>query len=139
MVIFLDSDVIISSLLSSSGAAYLLLQEENVIRFISSISKKEIAIVCGRLQIPNEKFEKLSKNNLEIIEMKTSVEDIQKEYGNYVLDANDAHIVAGAISAKAQFLISYNLKDFRIEKIRSELKINVLTPGLFLQYLRSRV
>ncbi len=54
-----------------------------------------------------------------------------------VIDPNDAHILAGSKTAKAKFLVSYNIKHFMVDKIAEELKIVVLTPAKFLQYLRS--
>ena len=63
--------------------------------------------------------------------------EIKERYKDYVEDLNDAHIVAGAAESKAHFLITYNIRDFKIEKIKKDFDIIVLTPGMFLQYLRS--
>lgn len=138
MRIFVDSDVIISSLLSQSGAAYLLLSLTSFEFFISSLSKKETEKVVRRLRIESKMLKILIGKNFEVIKLSESVREIKKSFNQYVLDEDDAHILAGAVSAKADFLISYNIKDFKIEKVKQDLNIIILTPGNFLQYLRSR-
>ena len=137
MRIFVDSDVIISSLLSQSGAAHFLLSLTSLELFISSLSKKELEVAVVRLGMRNKSLAKLINNSLEVIVLLESLPEIKKTFKDYVSDRNDAHIVAGAKSAKADFLITYNVKDFKIEKIKQDLGIITLTPGNFLQYLRS--
>jgi len=109
MRIFIDSDVVISSL-------------------ISSISLKELRAVV----------EMLVKNRFEVFPLTKELGEIKEEYVQYVTDINDAHIVAGAYSTKVKYLISYNLKHFKKDKMKNELGLILLTPALFLQYLRSQ-
>lgn len=136
--VFVDSDVIISSLLSSKGAAFLLIHKTDDINlFISNHSQKELEIVAARLEISQEDLNLLVKKRFQLPELKHSYEQVRKEYNNYVSDINDAHIIFGAKEAKVRFLISYNIKDFKIEKIKKEFNILVMTPGQFIQYLRS--
>lgn len=137
MNIFVDSDVVISALLSSTGAAYFLLHQSQIQPIISSLSLKELEIVVKRLNIETQKFKSLVKNQLQIVKIIKEAEEVKKEYGKYVNDNNDAHIVAGAYAAKTEFLISYNLRHFKTSKIKDELDILILTPALFLQHLRS--
>ncbi len=55
--IFVDSDVIISSLLSSSGAAYMLLNETKATRlYLSNFSIAELEPVTARLHIKPDKL-----------------------------------------------------------------------------------
>ena len=138
MDIFIDSDVIISSLLSKTGAAYILLHTDTINPLLSSISQKEIEIVIARLDINKNIFIDLLRENLKVVPLLTSNNDIKKKFQEFVLDINDAHIVAGAKEANVRFIITYNLKDFKIERIKDNYNIIVLTPGQFLQYLRSR-
>ena len=136
--LFVDSDVVISSLLSSTGAAYLLVhQAEDIKLYISNLSQKELETVVSRLNLPIHELQLLFKNKLDIIHMKQTTQDAKKEYKEYVTDSNDAHIILGAKEAKVRFLITYNLKDFKIEKIKQNFNILVMTPGQFIQYLRS--
>ncbi len=126
MKIFIDSDVVISSLISNTGAsAQLLNTRNNITKMLSNLSQKELRIVMARLKIdgPLPKTEIITVNSV-------------KKYAIYSLDPNDAHIVAGADQSGARFLITYNLKHYKIDKIKQDLDIIIMTPGTFLQYLR---
>lgn len=138
MRVFIDSDVIISSLLSSSGAACFLINQLQITPIISSISLKELRLVVIRLGIEPQKLEMLIKNRFEVFPINKELKEIKEEYIQYVTDINDAHIVAGAHNAKVKYLISYNLKHFNKDKVKDELDLLLLTPALFLQHLRTQ-
>lgn len=53
--IFVDSDVVISSLISEKGAAYFLLNEQKSKFVISNISKIELERIVSRLGIGEDK------------------------------------------------------------------------------------
>lgn len=135
--VFVDSDVIISSLISRSGAAYFLIQETDLKLYVSTFSFQELKIVVERLKLDTSEFEKLMKRKFSVIRLPKKAPQIKKEYAEYVSDVNDAHVVAGTVMSQAQFLITYNMKHFKIEKIKSDLNILLTTPARFLQYLRS--
>lgn len=130
---FVDSDVIISSIISQKGAAYFLLENLEASYYVSDVSVKELKKVVKRLGLDIEKLDKQIKK-LRISKLKPYKKDMQE----YVLDTDDTHIIAGALSSKAKFLITYNIRHFKLEKIKRDFKINVLTPAQFLQYLRSQ-
>lgn len=136
MPVFIDTDVIIASLLSPKGASSYLLKQ-NIHPSISSISRREIKKVAKRLNINPNKLNALLKNQLKTIDMKQTLPAIQRKYGAFVFDKDDAHILAGAIVAKATFLITYNTRHFHREKIKNQFDILVMTPAQYLQYLRS--
>ena len=127
---FLDSDVIISSLLSSTGAAYLLTHQKSAVKYISNLSVKEIHIVTKRLNIKTAAVNRLI-NRFKIVRLK---QDLGKDY---VTDRHDSHVVSGAVTAKTKFLLTYNLKHFKIDRIKRDYGILVYRPAQFLQYLRS--
>lgn len=130
--VFVDSDVIISSLISIKGAAHLLLSEPNKYFFYSNIQTKELKIVCDRLKLSPINLISILKN-ISQIGIKSKVDKYQK----FVNDKNDAHIVAGADTSKSKFIVSYNIKDFKTNELKDKLNIIVLTPALYLQYTRS--
>src|SRR5690606_40220567 len=132
MKIFIDSDVVISSLLSTNGASYQLLQKDHCDRYISSFSYKELMLVIQRLSIPLEKLDAVIKQSLHMVDISSDIQIVRKEYNEYVVDIHDAHIVAGAHISKARFLITYNTKHFRVDKIKQKCNCIVLTPGQFL-------
>lgn len=136
--IFIDSDVIISSLLSSTGASYQLLHYfKDIDKYISIYSKQELLIVIERMKIDQYKFQELLENSIKVIDIEESIKDIKINYNKYTLDENDAHIVAGNRLSSVNFLVSYNTKHFREEQIKRDFNIIVITPGIFIQYLRS--
>ena len=135
LIIFVDSDVIISSVISNKGAAYLLLHQSNIERFISNYSRKELKLVIKRLNLSQSEF-RARLNQCKIIKLDKTLEAIKKRYTGYIKDQNDAHIVAGAVKSKARFLLTYNIKHFVIDKIKNDFDVLCLTPAQFLQYLR---
>ncbi len=136
--VFVDTDVVISSIISSTGAAFHLLnQTHNLKLFLSNISVIEAEKVAERLGLSNEKLKNLSKQRFSIIKLEENLEEIRNLFTGYVLDIDDAHIIAGAKKAESQFLISYNTKHFKADQIKTDFNIILSTPANFLQYLRS--
>lgn len=135
--VFVDSDVIISSLLSQTGAAYLLMHDARLSRFVSDVSLDELRRVARTLNVHRALLEKLVKTRCERVSLANRRKTRAKSLRGYTTDTNDLHIVTGAKEAKARFLVTYNMKHFLVEKIRDELGIIVLPPAFLLQYLRS--
>src|SRR3989344_7684866 len=138
MDVYVDSDVVISSLLSRTGAAYHLLNYSTITLIISSTSLTEIKKVISRRGMEQKQFEQLIQKRLKIVTIKQSVSTLKVKYLSYVLDVNDAHIVAGVKAANVDFLLTYNLKHYKTTKLKADFNIHVLTPALFLQYLRGK-
>jgi len=135
--VFFDSDVVISSIISNRGAAYVLIKDEGINRFISNISKKELNKTSRKLNISQTKLDAHTKNHFKQTELKESIKDIKKKYQIYTTDLNDAHIVKGVIESKVEFILTYNIRHFKENKIQEKLKIKTMTQGEFLQFLRS--
>lgn len=135
--VFVDSDVIISSLISEKGAAYFLLYKQKANFVISDISKAEIEEVVGRLKLDQNKLKDLIKRKFKVVKLTKNIPSIKRDLKDYTSDSDDAHIVAGAIKTKAKFLLTYNLRHFNRLRINKDLGITVLTPAQYLQYLRS--
>ncbi len=136
--VFLDSDIVISSLISNTGASYQLINNKNIVCFISNVSFKELSLVVKKLNLDDTKFNKIVKGNLKTCNLSLGLKQIKANYKKYVKDINDAHIISGAVESKVNFLITYNIKDFEINKIKEKYNIKVMTPGTFLQFLRSK-
>lgn len=135
--VFVDSDVVISSLLSTKGAAYLLLNNQKSKFAISNVSKKELEKVTDRLEISQNKLQSLTKRRLKTVKLTKDLTKIKRDFKDYTNDPDDAHIVAGAAEAKAKFLLTYNIRHFNRQKISEDFGITALTPAQYLQYLRS--
>lgn len=136
--VFVDSDVAISSLISPTGAAFLLLnQTDDLDLFISNISLKELENVAERLHLEQEKLKTLTATRFSIVHLPDTREEVKTTFSDFVLDRDDSHIVAGATKAEVQFLITYNTRHFKADKVRTDFTIILATPANFLQYLRS--
>lgn len=134
---FLDTDVVISSLLSSKGASWLVINHPGKITLcLTEISLEEIIKVVHRLDISATRLS-LLKPRFNITKTTARFSELVVKCNGYVNDQNDAKILAGAMFTKSRFLLTYNLKDYKVREIKNELGIIVLTPGSFLQYLRS--
>ena len=131
--VVLDTDVLISASISQKGAAYLLINlytDNEVIKYTSSEQIHEYELViqrcnCKRITQYPEDFNKVEplKQNIE-------------KSASFTIDSKDIHIINLAVSAKAQFLITYNMKHYKIEELKRNQNIICMTPGIFLQYLR---
>lgn len=136
--IFVDSDVILSSLISNKGAAYFLLNEADLNLSISKSLIQELERGVNKLNLDKNQLINLVRKRLKIVKFIKKSDEIKKEFKNYVFDEDDAHIVAGARKAKAKLILSYNIKDFNTPKLKEDFNIKVQTPAQFLQYLRSQ-
>ena len=136
-IVFVDTDVVISSLISKTGAAYFLLQKTQGVDFyLSDLSRVEIVETITKLKLILGDWSK-NKDHFKYVKLVHNIKTIRGKYKTYTLDKDDAHVIAGAVAAQAQYLLTYNLKHYLIDKLR-ELNIIVFTPAQFLQYLRSR-
>lgn len=135
--VFVDSDVIISSLISKSGASSIVINQAPVDSYISNLSWEELKRTVKKLGISKDKLEKVLKEKFKKVKIKINAEEVIKKFGEYAYDFEDAHIVAGAKQSKAKFLVTFNIKDYKLVKIADELGIRILTPGELLEYLRN--
>lgn len=131
--IFVDSDVVLSSLISNKGAAYFLLNKTVLEFYISNVSLMEIERGVEKLNLKLQDLVNLVRSKFKLVKLKVE----KNKFQDYVFDPCDEHIVAGARQAKAKLILSYNVKDFNIIKLRADFKIIVKTPAQFLQHLRS--
>lgn len=133
--VFLDSDVVISALLSKTGASFNILQNSKILKVISIMVKEEIIDVATRLNLNSPKKDIFQ--DIKIITLKLKKKRLSETYVPYVLDQEDSHVVAGAHKAKAMFLLTHNVRHYYVAKIKNDFGIIVMKPGQFLQYLRS--
>jgi len=135
--VFFDSDVVISSYLSNKGSSYALIKNQTLKRFVTNISKKEILRSTKKLNISESALNKHIKNHFIQVNLKEPLSDIKKKYKTYTSDIDDAHIIRGVLEAKVKILVTFNIKHFNKNKLKEERGINIMTPGEFIQHLRS--
>ena len=137
-LVFLDADVLISSLYSSKGASYEIVRNPKIKKITSIAVQEEVLGVIERKFKINTKKTKLGFKNCPIKSLGINKQEILKKYSGYVVHQMDSHVIAGAHILRANFLLTFNTKLFLVDKIKNNLGIIVLEPGFFLQYLRSR-
>lgn len=131
--VFYDADALFSAFYSKTGAASEILKYKSV-EFHTS--RKCIREAEEALNIKYQKcFDKKFLDNFVVQENLGHEEDKSKK--KYVLDEFDIHVIGSAVTIKTQFLITYNLKHYKIQKIEDELKIIITDPGNFLFYIRN--
>jgi len=137
-LVFLDADVLVSSLFSQNGASFEIIKNSKINKVTSLVVQKEVIEVAKRKLKINDKQVKSRLEKCPVKTLGINKEELLKKYSDYVTDQMDSHVVAGAHILRADFLLTFNIKDFVVNKIKNNLGIIVLRPGFFLQYLRSK-
>lgn len=137
--IFLDSNVILSGLLSDKGAPRVILDilslrlpllagvtgRYNIIEIERNLAKKlPAAIPVYKEYIP--------KLNLEIVPLPSS-EDIKKFYGHTA--GKDIPVLASALKGRADFLVTGDKKDFASLLTKGKYTFSIATPAEFLDMI----
>lgn len=137
MRIFIDSDVVIASILSERGASYFLLHAPlHVDRYISNYSLSELSVVIKRKSLDYNSLDMLLASGVEVFQMRENLNSIKRKFNKYTLDIDDCHIIAGCINSSSTFLITHNTKHYKTELIKRDFGIITMKPGRFLQYVR---
>lgn len=134
--IFLDTDVVIASLLSKTktGASYLLINDKNIEKIVSHSVVEEVKYVSKRYGIDRDLVNEVI-NKFEVFKFKLTKKQTKYTYGKYVLDQKDSHVVAGAHMSNSKYLLTFNTKHYLSTDIKIDLKIFIKRPGEFLQHL----
>ncbi|MEK7078084.1 MAG: putative toxin-antitoxin system toxin component, PIN family [Patescibacteria group bacterium] len=132
--VFLDSSVIIAALLSSTGGSFRICKESHEGRLMLQANKyvlKELREVLNR-KYP-ERLEQLSLLlQFAKIKIRSNPKVQLVEQSVKIIQAEDAPILAGAIQARANFLITLDRKDFMTKKLaESGLPLIIVTPETF--------
>ncbi|OGG08768.1 hypothetical protein A2154_03805 [Candidatus Gottesmanbacteria bacterium RBG_16_43_7] len=124
----------VSAIISQKGAAYELLGKKSIALITSVTVNKEVKEVARRLKISIPKKIFLV---VKVIQINLDKPELTKRYSRSVIDAEDTHVVAGAVKAESDFLLIYNTRHYKVEHIKQKYGIHIMKPGKFLQYLRS--
>ena len=104
---------------------------------MSNLSLIELMDVTKKLKIETSRLVSFVKKRFNQVNLEEDFKELKRQFNDYTNDPEDIHVVAGAALAGVDFLLTYNMKDYKIDKIKKDLNILTLTPGNFLQYLRS--
>lgn len=135
--IFVDTDVVISSLISSTGAAFSLINEFDIVRYYSDYTTKELERTIAKLDLDIKQANSLLKRQFKPVQLDPDPQKVQSRFGQYVFDPLDAHVVAGAHKSHSPILVTFNIRHFQLDKIKQELEILIQNPSQFVQSLRN--
>ena len=124
--IVIDTDVVITALKSNKGASNKLLQFFGTDKFISSVS---VALVLEYEAVIKRLLPKLSEQAVsDLLDYICATSKHTKIYYLWrpcLKDQKDDMVLELAVAAEADFIITYNLKDFKLAK---KFGIKVATP-----------
>lgn len=137
MKVFFDSSVIIAGLKSASGGSrvtLVLAEKRKITPIVSPLVLKEVKRNVGRKFGKKEllKFASwLSKARPQIVSL------FFREIAPYrrFVSAKDAHVLAGAVKAKVQFLLTLDRRHLLQLENESTLPFKVITPGELIRLL----
>ena len=136
--IVIDTNVVIAALRSKNGASYKLLSLIGTDKFeihdsVAIVLEYEDVIQRHRTEAG------LSQDDVSIfVDSLCSMAHHHKIYFVWrptLSDANDELFLELAISARCEYIVTHNIKDF---KRAPELKVQAVTPAEFLKILRSK-
>ncbi|MDP3948488.1 MAG: putative toxin-antitoxin system toxin component, PIN family [bacterium] len=133
--IFLDTSTLLSGLNSPLGASGFIISIFKLKKIIVFISPE---VISEAEKVIKDKFQLLKIPFLDfltsqpIITKKLTPNEIKSAYK--IINSEDAPILAGAIKAKVDFLITLD-KKFQ-ELAKNKVKLKILSPGQFLEEYR---
>lgn len=135
--VFLDSSVILSGLASPMGGSAKLLKGrlKKLNLVTSELVLAEVENHLVKLKISLDRYRELHGGRF-IRVVETPPAEVVLRFSSLTLDPNDAHVLAGAALAGADFLISLDKKHILTRKVKKFLSpIKVLSPKQFFRYL----
>ncbi len=137
MRVFFDASVIIASILSSTGGSALLIEYIKKGKIIGISSQTAIEEVLEK----EKKIKKTRKETEDFISMsglmiRKSITTEEIEVYKDLVDIEDAHLIAGAILTKCDYLASLDKKHLLREEIGKKfLPLKIVAPGTLLEWM----
>ena len=136
--VFLDSSVLISGVISQTGASSAILDLGEAGEIVIILSKG-VLVETDRVferKFPDlaEEFRKFIKSLSPSVADDPTSEEIRE--AESVIDKDDAPILAAAKKENIHYLVSLDTKHFHTNKVRQYLKSPVVTPAQFLTEFR---
>jgi len=136
--VFLDTSALIVGIVSATGAAreVLRLCEASVVELMVS---RQVLIEADRNL--SEKLPAFVSDFRDWMSLLSPVliEDSSKKevaHAVQIIHANDAPILAAAMNAEADYLITWNTRHFQKPSVMKAVRFKIVTPGEFLQDFR---
>jgi putative PIN family toxin of toxin-antitoxin system len=136
--VFLDTSALIAGIASSKGAAreVLRLAETGLIEIY--VSRQVIVEADRNIEAKLPEMLDEYRKYIKTLSPKLTDDPTHKEVKKYysVINADDAPILAAAVSSKADCLVTWDKRHFMKKDIRTGSDLKIFTPGEFLRFFR---
>jgi putative PIN family toxin of toxin-antitoxin system len=136
MIIVIDTNVIVSALMSSSGASFALVSALPSVKFTPAISVplwQEYKDVTSRPGlIPHSVSQRAREGMCRFVLSVSREQDIYFLWRDGLRDPKDAHVLELTIAAQARYIVTHNIKDFAAAKMFG---IAAVRPNTFIQLI----
>jgi len=136
--VFLDTSALIAGVISPTGAAreVLRLCEARVVELILSrqVLTEADRNISGKLPAILTDYRALLKSLAPLV-VEDPAQHLVTEAGR-VINYKDAPILAAALEADVDYLVSWDTRHFHTQSVKSFGRFNVVTPGEFLRDFR---
>lgn len=139
--IFLDTSALIAGIASSKGAATELLRLGEIGLVEIYISKQVIVEADRNIEAKLPEMLDEYRTYIESLAPKLTDDPSPKEVKKYssVINADDAPILAAAVSSKADCLVTWDKKHLIKKDLRIGSELKIFTPGEFLKFFREYI
>lgn len=142
LTVFLDASAVLSGLISSTGGSGKLLKAGAQRKLKLIVTEKVLQETVDQVQKVHVQQQTL-KNVLSsrtIRVVSTPHEEMLEKFSSVLDDPDDTHVLAGAVSAGVDVLVSLDKKHILIPRVRKALKpIKVLSPKEFWAWMEKLV
>ncbi len=137
--VFLDTSALIAGVASSKGAAREVLRLAEI-GLIEAIVSRQVVVEADRnitVKLPEclDDFRAYVEMLAPVLIEDPSARDVKRF--SLLIDPGDAPILAAASAAKADYLVTWDIKHFMTKGPRALSRPKVMTPGEFLHEFRS--
>lgn len=132
---FLDANVLVSASISPAGLAIAVLRAAVAGRAHCSTSQAVVAEAERALRDIDESAVRIFRRMLSRARVRVHGDPSSEQVRDVAALAHvkDLHVVAAAIRARVQYLVTFNLRDFRGRALRERYGITVVHPRTFVR------
>ena len=138
MRVVMDTSVLVAAMRSRNGASFQLLSMLSSPRFQTALTvalyTEWQAVLTRPENLPPGATTDMALAFLRYLASISHLQDVHFLWRPFLRDPDDDMVLECAVAAGCRYIVTHNIRDFR----RSEdLKVRAITPGDFLQTLRS--
>ncbi|WP_394789629.1 putative toxin-antitoxin system toxin component, PIN family [Rhodoferax sp.] len=138
MRVILDTSVLVAAARSRNGASYELLSmlpsRKFEIALTVALYTEWQAVLTRPEHLPPGATSEMAVGFLRYLASIAHLQDVHFLWRPFLRDPDDDMVLECAVASSSRFIVTHNIKDFRRVE---ELKVQAITPGDFLRFLRS--